>query len=256
VKEMQAQLVRKTFFEKYLVNLEDVAEVSSQLDEHGLVTFENIESKNQLISISKQLGEVFFHRDSDVDGVTHVVNKGDLDEKIGFKGLTSAGLNLHSDRSGVTNPPELLVFYCNTPASQGGENILVDGKDIYYKLKKEYPGVLSLILKENSVVFGGSDDNVSASIFKFIDTDRLQIRFRYDELGFYSSSIISKMPLFLEIMESCCSSFKLDQNQGYIIKNDRWLHGRTTFSGPREMYRILLSLNSEINDNIKKGFLV
>ncbi len=254
---MQTQIVRnKTFFEKNLVNLEDVDVVSKQLNEYGLVTFENIKSKDQLISISKQLGVVFLHRDSDADGITHVVNKGGLDEKVGFKGLTSAGLNLHTDRSGVTNPPELLVFYCNTPATQGGETILADGKEIYNKLKEEYPGVLSLILRENSVVFGGSDDNVSASIFKFINTDRLQIRFRYDELGFYSSSIISIMPLFLEIMESCCSSFKLEQNQGYIIKNDRWLHGRTTFSGPREMYRILLSLNSEINDNIKKGFVV
>lgn len=254
---MQAHLIRnKNLFEEHLVNLEDIDLVSNQLNDRGLVTFENIDSKDQLISTSKHFGEIFLHRDSDVNGVTHVVNKGDLDEKVGYQGLTSAGLNLHTDRSGVSIPPELLVFYCNTPATHGGETILVDGKDVYYNLRKEYPGILNLILKENSVLFGNGNDNVSSSIFNFIGIDRLQVRFRYDELGFYSSSIISIMPLFLEVLERCSSSFKLRKNQGYIIKNDRFLHGRTPFSGPREMYRILLTLDKKINNMIEKGFLV
>ncbi|WP_111292544.1 TauD/TfdA family dioxygenase [Bacillus safensis] len=245
-----------TFFEKNLVDVKDIHAVTKQINKNGIVTFENINSKNELLNISKNLGEVYFHRDSDVDGVTHVINKEGLDDMVGFKGLTSAELNLHTDRSGVEKPPELLLFYCKVPARQGGETLLVNGKDIYYKLKKDYPGILNLISKENSVVYGGGNNNFNTSIFQFTDEGRIQIRFRYDELGYYSSSIISIMPLFHELLDSYCISFQLKKHQGYIIKNDQWLHGRTTFSGKREMYRILLSLNRKVNDCIKKGFIV
>ncbi|WP_416332450.1 TauD/TfdA family dioxygenase [Laceyella tengchongensis] len=52
----------------------------------------------------------------------------------GYSAFTTGSLSLHTDRSGVENPPDLLVFYCIEPAEQGGESLFADGRLVYHHL--------------------------------------------------------------------------------------------------------------------------
>jgi alpha-ketoglutarate-dependent taurine dioxygenase len=255
---MNTLLKGNSIFEQYYLDFDlasSKAKLIERLNKEGLVTFDGIESSNQLLSISNELGKIFMHRDSDANGITHVVNKKTYNQKAGYQGLTSHSLKLHTDRSSIANPPEILVFYCKRQAEQGGESILMDGKVLYDTLKNEYPAILEEISKPNAILYGSDGNYFSGSIFDELSSNNnIRMRFRYDSLGFYTSSIISKLPVFLELIDRHSFSFTLKENQGYIIRNDRWLHGRNEFIGEREMYRILVNINKEINDQLQPGF--
>lgn len=52
---------------------------------------------------------------------------------------------LHTDESYKQDPSDLIVFYCQNKAEDGGETIFVDGDDLVNRMEKIAPGLLKTI---------------------------------------------------------------------------------------------------------------
>jgi hypothetical protein len=128
---------------------------------------------------------------------------------------------------------------CKSPAPIGGDSVLVDGYEIRAVLASRFPEALRELSRPASVVFGGGDAFHAGAIFED-GPGGIHIRFRYDNLAYFSPPLIPLMPSFLSLLDERAFSFRLGAGQGYIVDNRRWLHGRTAFSGPREMHRLLV----------------
>jgi alpha-ketoglutarate-dependent taurine dioxygenase len=220
------------------------------------VTFESVQTRKELIDLARSLGTIYMHRDCDHDGVTHITATGTHTDVVGYLGLTTSALTLHTDRSSLANPPDLLLFLCERQAREGGESLFADGRLIYEVLKKDDPDVLGILSTPNTVAFSDSGNILMGSIFDRTSSDRIYIRFRYDGLGYFSAPLVSSLPILLDVFERCSFTFLLKPGQGYVLQNGRWLHGRGSFVGERVMYRILVTVDTEesSSDGIVFGF--
>lgn len=122
----------------------------------------------------------------------------------------------------------------------------MDGKKVYDILDNSFPDVLEELSAPGSVAFGGDKIPLVGSIFNHLPNDNIYIRFRYDNLVYFSPRVLNVIDTFLNVLKANCFSFQLCENQGYIVKNGQWLHGRKSFIGSREMYRILLNINDMV----------
>lgn len=228
------------------------------LERHGIATFDKINTNEQFISLAESIGTVFTHTTADSRGITRIVPNKEYIEKPGYRGFTQSELAFHTDRSGFPKPPTLLMLYCAKPASEGGDSIFVDGKDIYEYLAQRYPDILEQLLAPESAIFGGAELPFIGSVFTKLPNGYVMVRFRSDHFGYFSAPLIKSLPIFFKIIDDRSFSFNLGKNEGYIIHNGRVLHGRTHFHGEeREMYRILVDIDTEssIGARIQLGFL-
>ena len=210
------------------------------LERNGLITFDGINSRDELLGFSKRLGTIFHHRDSDEDGVTHITNSDEEITKDGYLAFSSSSLTLHTDRSSASEPPTWIVFFCNKQAEEGGDSLFVDVKEIYDILSKQHPTTLQTLKTPNSAIFGADKTQVVGSILNTLQDGQVYVRFRYDSLGYYSAPVVTVLSDFLNVMDKRSMLLSLSDHQGYIVQNGRWLHGRTSFKGKREAYRILV----------------
>lgn len=230
----------------------------SKLEKDGLVTFDSISDKQRFLRLGCEIGTIFPHRDSDQDGLTLITAKQYDNIKKGFAGFAQNELVLHTDRSGVLTPPLLLLTYCSKPAVRGGLSVMSDGRKIYNQLLSECPKMLEILCTPESVILGGGDNLFVGSVFTRLADGQVSIRFRYDSLGYFSAPVSSVIAKFVEIINANSFAFKLEQGQGYILQNTRWLHGRTEFEGERELYRLLANLKQDLATkyNLGSGFTI
>ena len=231
-------------------------QIADALVRDGIITFDAIQSTDELLHLCNSLGAIVNHRDANDAGLTRIVQWPDMQPTDGYQAFTTSHLRLHTDGSGVPNPASLLILWCEQPAEEGGLSLFVDGKQIYQILAKEYPQVLQALTAPNSAIFAGSMAPLYSSVFSKLENGNICIRFRYDNLSYYSASVSTILPTFLEVLNNYTISLTLKKRQGYIIQNGRWLHGRTAFQGKREMYRVLVNPNKEtsIGKQVQFGF--
>lgn len=67
-------------------------------------------------------------------------------------------------------------------------------------------------------------------------------RFRFDDSIQLSASLVVLFPRLFEILYRNAFAVELQQGQGYLLDNHRFLHGRTAFTGSRELLRALVNL--------------
>jgi alpha-ketoglutarate-dependent taurine dioxygenase len=195
------------------------------------------------------------HRDADQYGVTRIVQLEILPAISGYQAFTADHLTLHTDGSSVPEPATFVVLWCAHPAETGGQSIFMDGKRLYQCLASHHPKILEVLSTPGSAIFAGMEPPLHSSIFSIVAEKKIYIRFRNDNLGHYTPAIMSILPGLLELLGHYSITFKLHENQGYILQNGRWLHGRTAFQGQREMYRVLLHhCEGTLLESIHLGF--
>lgn len=246
-------------FEQYYVDLmhsDFEKRLAVALQKDGLVTFDHIRSREHLVIFSRLLGTVFHHRDSEADGVTRVANTGEIATGEGFAGFSSSALTFHTDRSSALEPPTIILLLCSIQAQEGGASLLADAREIWEVLQTEYPDTLEKLSAPRSAIFMGSKQPLISSIFATQTGGNIVARFRYDNLGYFSPAVISALPTFFQVLEQRSITFTLSEGQGYMVQNGRWLHGRTSFRGKREMFRLLVNTTDEapIGKKIRPGF--
>jgi alpha-ketoglutarate-dependent taurine dioxygenase len=230
--------------------------IAQALSQNGLIIFDGIQSRGELLQLCSRLGTIVKHRDADEAGLTRIAQRSDLQSGEGYQAFTSSHLTLHTDGSSIPEPPTLVVLWCEQPAAEGGASLFVDGKQLYQILANDHPQVLETLSTPNSALFAGAEPPVYGSIFSTGADDSICVRFRYDGLGYYAAPVCSVLPIFLELLERHTLAIPLQKQQGYILQNGRWLHGRTAFRGEREMYRILVRTDHATSpvSSVRLGF--
>lgn len=228
----------------------DINETKSNLTNVGISFFSGNYELNDFSNFCKNFGTIYFHRDSNESGITVVKNK--MDSNIteeGFVGLTNNDLFPHTDRSTIKNPPNVLILYCKYQSGQGGETTLIDTKKILSSLIEKF-GLKFPLLEKNNTIFSDNIEMHKGNIFEVLEDGSYFTRFRNDKFAYFNSEVINILPEFYRLIKENTFTLKLEEGQGYIINNGRYLHGRNGFNGSREMWRILL------HDNFlkQKGF--
>lgn len=227
----------------------EVFELKTKLQNNGIIFFEKIINEEEFCNFCENFGNIYYHRDSNQNGITIVKNCSE--NKDGFIGLTSNSLFPHTDRSTVQEPPNLLALYCKEQSGEGGETTLIDMKKVLYQIIEKF-GLNNPLLEKNNAIFADQDNIHVGNIIEIQKDGSFFVRFRNDKFGYFNSELNKIMPEFYSIIAENTIQIKLNTGQGYVINNGRYLHGRNSFVGSREMWRILL------NDNYMaiKGFTI
>ena len=228
-----------------------LAQVIGKLREDGLATFSGIPDRTILREVAERLLRVYPHPDAGPDGITAVTSRGD-DHRPGLTGFTSAELRPHTDRSGVPEPPLLVMLACAVSAEHGGESLMVDADRLYGALAAEDEEKLGTLSRPRSALFGGPGGYLGA-IFEHDVEGRVSVRLRLDRLSRFSPDVTRMIPRLVALAEENTLILPLRAGQGYILNNSRWLHGRTWFSGTRTMLRILGNPLPDLA--IRRGFM-
>jgi hypothetical protein len=228
------------FAERYVDLRADGAEghVVSGLREHGLVTLDGLDRRAAVLELAAWYLDVTAHPDSDPDGLTVIRDTGRHAEFPGFAGLGNGALAAHTERSGTSRPPRLMLFACTRPAEEGGASLLADGRAVYTDLIAARPDAAEALAEAYAGFFGGQD-GVFAPVFRQIPEDRICLRLRLDDLVQWHPRVTPHVRVLTETIARHQLPLCLGAGDAYLLDNSRWLHARTAFFGPRRLYRAL-----------------
>ncbi|MFD9735728.1 TauD/TfdA family dioxygenase [Umezawaea sp. NPDC059074] len=211
--------------------------VISALTTRGLALMDDLPTREDLLLLARSIATVVPHRDSDLDGVTTLIDLGEPTPRTGLAGFSAAELAPHTDCSGSTAPPALLMMSCSTSAVSGGQAVLVDGQAVHDDLAESDPDALHAFMGPRSALFGGASGHLG-SIITTIRRERLLLRLRQDELARFSPEVSWWLPVLRAAIERHAIEIELAAGQGYLLDNHRWLHGRKAFTGHRVVHRV------------------
>ncbi len=235
-------------FQKYLVDTSSknfLINMTEQLKKVGFVTVDRIESSEKMLRIAESLGDILIQDDTNDRGIKgiHWPNGG-------------AGSFYHTDRASMARPPNIVFVVCRKQAAEGGYSLFVDGKELHKILKTDHPGIVAKLFEPETTVYGFMPPHVSTgSIFNKSEDGSIFLKFRFDyKGGYFSSAILHYIPIFIDYVHKLSFSFQLQENQGYLVQNGRWLHGANPFHGERAIYRIILHSNIKTLNGDELGF--
>ncbi|WP_182877716.1 hypothetical protein [Microbispora sp. H10670] len=167
-------------------------------------------------------------------------------------GFTCGSLSLHTDRAQAIAPPTILgCLYLRTSCT-GGESLLLDGKELVRTADER-----SQLAESAHVVLRSRGRPWLPIIELAKDGRRCRVRYRDDQLARPHAATKSARPLLTTISgELRAPSVRLfEPGQGYLIHNQRFLHGRASFTGRRTALRILATVaQSSEYAHINRGF--
>jgi hypothetical protein len=209
-------------------------EVLDDLARVGIALLNGVTAPVDLLTLADAIGTVVPHRDSRPDGVTVIEDRGETGTALA--GFSCRGLSPHTDRSSVERPPGLVLAVCSREPAAGGEFVLVDGQMVYDELAATDLAALDALCAPRSALFGGADGHLG-SVFSSL-CGVVAIRLRLDGLVRFAPTVTPHLPALRGAIDQHTSMLPLRAGTGYVINNQRWLHGRCPFQGPRVLYRV------------------
>ncbi len=205
----------------------------------GFATFE-CESEEVFLGAAQEYGVVMPHRDADPRGVTHLrdIPRPGKERALGF---TNDALLPHTDRPAIKTPPRVLLLWCRSGSTDGGEATVLRGADVVDRLGELDPAALRAFSQDDAAIFRTGTDERVGPVFQMQDGVLQEVRLRFDPYVYFAVDAARSMPSLLRALEETERVFPLAPGQGYAVRNDLWLHGRRSFSGGREMLRIMIS---------------
>jgi alpha-ketoglutarate-dependent taurine dioxygenase len=210
----------------------------TDLTSAGLALVEDVHDDPTLLTLARSLATVMPHRHGDPNGITVLCDRGPVAHRDGFAGFGTDALAVHTDRSGLPEPPGLVMTVCRQTAHHGGESLLVDGRAVYADMAEHHPDALTALAAPRSVLFGGAAGYLGAIITHRPD-ERVSLRLRWDSLARFCPDVARVLPVLRAVVDRHTTEIALRPGQGYVVDNHRWLHGRRAFTGPRAMSRVL-----------------
>ncbi|MEV0726555.1 TauD/TfdA family dioxygenase [Micromonospora purpureochromogenes] len=218
---------------------DSTARILSGLTTHGITIFQGGIGREDLLCAARSLIKIRTHRDSDSDGATTITQRpASRDGTTSLTGFTDRELWPHTEGSAVCRPPRVLMLACLRPAQTGGRSQLVDGRDLYDKIARTEPAMLAALSTPRSAYFGGGSGHLGA-VFQQTTEGGIAVRLRLDELARFSPMLVPSIDRLRALVQQQTIPVDLREGHGYILLNDRWLHGRTRFAGNRLMLRII-----------------
>lgn len=216
----------------------------------GLVVFDGIDGPQRMLEVAAAVMHVVPHPDSDARGLTTLTDLGPAGDRPNATGFSRRELLPHTDRSGIADPPALLMTTCARPSVTGGTCLLVDGKAVHDDLARTAPQALPALLRRRSVLFGGPAGHLGSVLADRPETAasgpratsrdgvRRMIRLRLDDLVMLCPQVAVWLPALHAAIDRHTLALELGAGEGYLLDNHRWLHGRTAYTGSRTIYRL------------------
>ncbi|GGM06611.1 TauD/TfdA family dioxygenase [Micromonospora yangpuensis] len=153
--------------------------------------------------------------------------------------FSCAALRPHTDRSLHPRPPAIVASVMVQPASVGGHALLVDGATLSASLVDRCGSATVARLRLTDA--NGRVGPVIATL----DSDGLaQFRYRDDEIARPDGPTDAVMAL-RQLIAQTTRQLTLQVGEGYILHNHRILHGRTAFTGSRQLIRLLGTVDDD-----------
>jgi hypothetical protein len=222
----------------YLRDADCTSRVTTALATQGIAIFHGARRREDLIRMARLLITIRTHRDSDIDGITTIRQRRTSARLGSLAGFTDGELCPHTEGSAVGQPPQVLMLCCVRAADSGGSIRLVDGRELYKEIAECNPSMLTALSTSRSAYFGGGAGHLGA-VFEQAASDRIVVRLRFDEAIRFSPAAAPFAAGLRQLVERRTLSFNMMPGNGYVLLNDRWLHGRTQFTGDRVMMRII-----------------
>ena len=247
------EIFQKKIEFKFKNHLEVLASLKKIIDEINLHGFVLLSMKNNdektFKDVMNYFGNFQKHIRSDINGIVGV-NKSSLkkvdEAKEKYSGLNKEKFPPHTDGSYLNGllkindsftyigPPSLLALQCEEPAWKGGENILVDAKQILKDILKNEKELLPYLLKQNCFTIC-RDDQIAMNfpLFEYFGKNNWRIRFRSDKMVYGSEQSVEALKRFIKnytLNEKYYKYLSLKSGQILIIDNFRILHGREAFT--------------------------
>ncbi|MFF3364169.1 TauD/TfdA family dioxygenase [Streptomyces misionensis] len=210
----------------------------ARLHETGLVTVAGLMDRRSVFDFANQLMHITPHPHSDPDGLTTIQDTGRHAHRAGLAGLGHGDLEAHTERAGVPNPPRMMLFVCMRPATEGGDVLLADGRDVLASLIAEAREAAVMLAKARTAYFGAGAGHPS-QVFTIRGDGRITVRLRQDGLARWSPIVHPHLPALRRAIANWQRRLRLGPGQGYLLDNHRWLHARTRFTGRRLCLRSL-----------------
>ncbi|KAJ7662804.1 hypothetical protein DFH06DRAFT_1268739 [Mycena polygramma] len=208
--------IRKTFYKDGIAYVRDVDEA-------------------KLVALGNQLGSIVKPRNETCKGTG--VSNIRFAPGLEGKGYSSQELFFHTDRSGWDLPPRLLITTLKVKSTSGGHSMLVDGQALLMHLRLHEPFLYGLITSPKYSSFR-SDDGSFTPRPLFDETTGI-FRLRFDDGVQLSATLIENWAKFRAAIYAHSFAIALSEGQSYLVDNHRFLHGRTSFTGHRELLRVL-----------------
>ncbi|MFF4450177.1 TauD/TfdA family dioxygenase [Streptomyces sp. NPDC001502] len=212
--------------------------IAVQVGARGVVMVDGLTSRQAVLDFAQRVMRLVPHPDSDLDGLTTIQDIGLASGQPGLAGLGSGELRAHTERSSIPRPPRLMFLVCLRPAVSGGQVILIDGRAVQNDLAASAPAAIEAMSLRGTAFYGDGGGRPSR-IFTPHLGGRISIRFRQDELSQFSPLVSCFLPALRHAIAANESAFLLEPGQGYLIDNQRYLHARAAFLGPRLCVRAL-----------------
>ncbi|KAF2752732.1 putative haloacid dehalogenase-like hydrolase [Pseudovirgaria hyperparasitica] len=200
----------------------------------GMVFLQNCD-EDKLVALGENLGTIARPRNELAGGrgVSNIRCAPGLEGK----GYSNQELFFHTDRSGWDEPPRLLMTTLKVKSETGGESALVDTRQALDYIRQHEPLLYSLITCAKYSSFKA--DNGTFQPRPIYDEKTDIVRFRFDDGIQMSASLVENFKKLSDIVYKHAFAVSLEPGQCYIVDNHRFLHGRTSFTGSRELLRVL-----------------
>jgi len=208
-------------------------------DGDGFATFE-CESEEAFLEAAHEYGVVMPHRDADARGVTRLRDMPGIGPERGV-GLTKKVLMPHTDRPAAKTPPRVLLLWCRSGGTDGGEATVLRGTDVVGRLNELDPSALKAFCAPDAAIFRTGSDEMVSPIFRMRHGVLDEVRLRFDPFVYFAADAARAMPSLERALTEAERVFSLTPGKGYALRNDLWFHGRRAYSGDREMSRIMIA---------------
>ncbi len=151
---------------------------------------------------------------------------------------------LHEKKYKRVRPPKFVILECITPAAEGGESIVIDGKQLLNEAFKTHPELIQPLFEKSIALSRHEFMANRVSIYEKDEKKVYSLRYSYDQDMLIPCRIFKSIKEFNEcfVLNKKFHHFeKLVSKEIIIIDNKRMLHGRTEFSGERMLRRAWIS---------------
>lgn len=221
-------------------DLERVSELRQEVEQLGIIRFA-VSSRAELVEFSNQFGRLLDHRDADEDFVTVVKHVPELAGRAGYDALETGPLKPHTDGSGNRVVPKYITLWCESNEGSGGECSMADVRAVVASLEKSKPWVVEELAKPDVAHYRSGDEEYTGPVLWRGEDGEWRIRFRIDANGYFSAEAVAALQEFQKEVALSTFTFGLQRGEGYLIDNEKVLHGRTAFTGMRVMLRTLIA---------------
>lgn len=232
--------------------IQQSAHVKRQFIDHGFVILSPQKvDDNLLLKTCRLFGKIQGHARDNSNGIVEIRSGSSgtsnkvVISKLGLKphtdGVYLDGIAIRNNVVHRVGPPKIVALQCIKPATQGGTNILVDGKPILHSIIKNDKKLFAFLLSRQTIMVRDQHLVMNFPILDILPNGNFSFRFSYDQDLYTSYSAKKCLDLFNQnyVLNPKFATYQnLKEKQILFFDNQRLFHGRKPIEGDRFFKRV------------------